>query len=247
MKRFAFLLLFLASVAVAQDVPVVVTGDGEVVKVDKVIKVDVTVYKKFPVKLEFEPDGVFYFWTVPAGVETRKAGSVLWIDKAPNGEVTASVEAAFVVDNDDPKSKRNWKVVNKSGKATFVIGDIKPPPPPPPPPPPSPIPLDGFRVVILYDKTATTADQEAVIYGREVRDLLEAKCLLDPESGSKAYWIIPTGADVAGAPTWVKDVIQRHPGQKAFAVISNGKMGGYDGVIPNTKQEAIDLLRKIGG
>jgi hypothetical protein len=120
-----------------------------------------------------------------------------------------------------------------------------PPVPPKPPEPPAPIPLQGFRVVIMYDKTKLDAGREAVVYGLDVRNALEAKCVMDPDTKSRAYWIIPAGADVSAAPRWVQDVIQKHPAQKEWMVASNGKTG-YDGVIPANKVEALTIIQKYG-
>ncbi len=120
-----------------------------------------------------------------------------------------------------------------------------PPIPPVPPVPPTPIPLAGFRVVMSYDKAALSEDQKAIVYGREVRDYLELKAVIDTDSKDKAYWIIASGSNVSGAPGWVRDVWQKHPGSTSWMVISNGKTG-YDGPIPKDKAAAMAMLKQYG-
>jgi len=121
-----------------------------------------------------------------------------------------------------------------------------PPPSPIPPTPPAPIPLQGFRVLIVYDDATLTKEQEGIVYGKKVRDYLQAKCVLGTDGKTKDFWILRAGTDVSAAPSWIGDVIQRHPGQRTFMVVSDGKTGS-DGPIPANADEALTLLRKVGG
>ncbi len=136
-----------------------------------------------------------------------------------------------------------------------IVGDPGPippvpptpdPKPPIPPPTPAPIPLDGFRVLIVYEPLMLTAGQEAVVFGKECRDYMQAKSVVGPDGKTKDFWIIQAGADVSAAPKWIGDVIQRHPGAKSFMCVSDGKKG-YDGVIPATGAEAMAIMKGIGG
>lgn len=121
-----------------------------------------------------------------------------------------------------------------------------PPVPPDPKPDPAPIPLAGFRVLIVYDPATLTKDQEGIVFGKATRDYLQAKCVVGADGKTKDFWILQSGVDVSAAPKWIGDVIQRHPGQKTFMVISDGKTG-YDGAIPADATEALKVLKKVGG
>ncbi len=125
----------------------------------------------------------------------------------------------------------------------------RPPPIPPipvPPPTPAPIPLDGFRVMIVYDPTTLTASQEGIVFGKKVRDYLQARCVVGADGKTKDFRIYQTGLDTSAEVQWINNVIQRHPGQKSWMVVSDGKTG-YDGPIPASADEAIAIFSKIGG
>jgi hypothetical protein len=233
----------LVSPAPAQDVPLELKGDVATVKVAKVITVfeDRTVVKSFPFTVSAPKGGILYQWQYSAGVDAIKKGNVLEIKAAPKGTLTIAVEYAQV-DFD----KRT--VDTQFGSLTFDVGDVtppRPPTPPDPPTPPAPIPLSGLRVLILYDQ-AITSGQQGIVYGKKVRDYLQAKCVVGADGKTKDFWILPAGVDVSAAPKWIGDVIQRHPGQTSFLVVSDGKTG-YDGPLPATAEDALTVLSKIGG
>lgn len=120
------------------------------------------------------------------------------------------------------------------------------PGPNPPTPNPAPIPLDGFRVLIVYDPMTLAAAQEGIVFGKQVRDYLQAKCVVGTDGKTKDFWILQTGSDVANAPKWIGDAIQRRPDRKTFMLISDGKTG-YDGPIPADVSTAMTELKKVGG
>ncbi len=120
------------------------------------------------------------------------------------------------------------------------------PPVPPIPPSPVPIPLEGFRVLIVYDPATLTPAQEGIVYGKECRDYMQAKSVVGADMKTKDFWIIQAGSDTTAAPKWIGDVIQRHPGQRTFMCVSNGKVG-YDGVIPMDSATALSIMKGIGG
>lgn len=119
-------------------------------------------------------------------------------------------------------------------------------PPGPEPPSPAPIPIPGFRVLIMYDKDTLTDAQQGIVFGRQVRDYLDKKCVTGADGKTPDRRIYPYGIDASGEAQWIRDVIQRHPGQKAWMVVSNGQTG-YDGPLPATADEAMKILTKIGG
>jgi hypothetical protein len=156
-----------------------------------------------------------------------------------------------------------WRLVSPAGvrlaSTLFqVVGQMPLPPPVPPtpvpptptppvpPPSPAPIPLAGFRVLIVYDPATLTLDQSGIVYGKAVRDYLQAKCVVGADGKTKDFWILQSGVDVSAAPKWIGDVIQRHPGQKTFMVVSDGKTG-FDGDLPANAVDAMAIFTKIGG
>lgn len=120
------------------------------------------------------------------------------------------------------------------------------PPTPPDPPTPAPIPLAGFRTLIVYDPVTLTPAQQGIVFGAKVRSYLQSKCVVGGDGKTKDFWILQSGVDVSSAPKWVGDAIQRHPGQKTFMLVSDGKTG-YDGVIPASADEALSIMQKTGG
>lgn len=121
-----------------------------------------------------------------------------------------------------------------------------PVPPKPDPTPPAPIPMAGFRVLIVYDGDNYTAGQDGIITGKAVRDYLQSKCVAGDDGKTKAFAIIRSDANVTNAPKWIADTVQRHPGQKSYMVVSDGKTG-YDGPLPADANAALAILRKVGG
>lgn len=122
----------------------------------------------------------------------------------------------------------------------------EPPTPPTPPAPPAPIPLAGFRVLIVYDGDNYTAGQDGIITGKAVRDYLQAKCVVGADGKTKDFAIIRSDANTTNAPKWIADTVQRHPGQKSYMVVSDGKTG-YDGPLPDNADAALAIMRKVGG
>jgi|ERR1051326_4586269 hypothetical protein len=123
---------------------------------------------------------------------------------------------------------------------------VPPPIPPVPPSPPAPIPGVGFRVLIMYDKDTLTPEQQGIVFGRKVRDYLDSKCVVGADGKTPDRRIYPYGVDASGEAQWIRDVIQKHPGQKSWMVVSDGKTG-YDGDLPKNADEAMAILTKIGG
>lgn len=138
-------------------------------------------------------------------------------------------------------------IVRKTLDVDSGVGPRPPPKPPEPPVDPAPIPLAGFRVLIVYDDSTLTGEQrDGIITGKTVRDYLQAKCVPGADGKTKDFWIIQSGSDVTNAPKWIGDAIQRRPDRKTFMLISDGKTG-YDGPIPANKDAAMTELKKVGG
>jgi hypothetical protein len=117
---------------------------------------------------------------------------------------------------------------------------------PAPPPNPAPIPLPGFRVLVVYDKDTLTDAQQGIVFGRAVRDYLDAHCVKGEDGKTPDRRIYPYGVDASGEAQWIRDVMQRHPGEKSYFVVSNGK-DGYSGPLPENADKALEILKRYGG
>lgn len=166
----------------------------------------------------------------------------------PLDKLAAKVDAltklltAMSLKNDAAQTKTDARLAALEGPRPPPTPD----PPKPDPPSPAPIPLPGFRVLIIYDPATLTPGQQGIVYGKAVRDYLQAKCVVGADGKTKDFWILQKGLDVSAAPKWIGDVIQRHPGQSTFLVVSDGKTG-YDGPIPENAVDALAVLQKVGG
>lgn len=137
------------------DFQIKLTGDVQVVKVDQVIivKKDVSVVNRFPLKLEAPPGAAFYSWSVPTGVTYFNKGDTIEITNAPKGSMTVGTVATYADGTVDKDNKVRIVFSNRYSQVSFNIGDVpvtpappvtppNPPPPPPPNPPNPPAPVD---------------------------------------------------------------------------------------------------------
>ncbi len=119
-----------------------------------------------------------------------------------------------------------------------------PPDPPLPPPSPAPIPVAGFRVLIVEeqeDRSKLTAGQREFLFGAKSRDWLDANCI--KENGQPGYRIYDKNAPVgADAKLW-QDAMARPRTGLPSILISNGTTG-FEGPMPATLQEIETLVQK---
>lgn len=116
-------------------------------------------------------------------------------------------------------------------------------------PSPAPIPVEGFRVLMVVERadgSDLTAGQRGVLYGATVRDYLDRKCPRGMDGRTPEYriWDKDT-VPVGHAAHWV-DVMKRKRDKLPWIVVSNGKTG-YEGPLPSSPAEALELLKKYGG
>jgi hypothetical protein len=124
-----------------------------------------------------------------------------------------------------------------------------PNPPQPPTPSTDPIGAGGFAVLVTFDSSVTTRPpgELSVLYGKAVREYLDANCVADPTApGWKAYRIWPADSDTARAPKLWSDAFGKTRGSKDWILIGNGT-GGYSGPLPKTVDETLALLKKHKG
>lgn len=180
--------------------------------------------------------GVFYGGSGKPETKTFTEKYIWFVEAAQ----TATCELLII-----PQSAKDESgVVRRTIDAN--VGPRPPPEPPGPGPGPAPIPVAGFRVLIMYDKDTLTADQQGIVFGADVRKYLDTKCIVGADGKTPDRRIYPAGVDASGEAQWIRDVIQRHPGQRSWMVISDGKTG-YDGPIPANAADALALLKKYGG
>jgi hypothetical protein len=157
---------------------------------------------------------------------------------------------------------KDGKTTVETARAVVVIGDTPPAPPvppgpgpgpapvpPPDPPSPAPIPAAGLRVLIVEEsaeRTKLPASQQMVILGKQVRDYLNAKCVVGPDGKTREWRIWDKDTDTSGVEKLWQDVMKRPRAQVPWIVISTGTTG-YEGPLPATPEEALKLLRKYGG
>lgn len=247
------------SQAAPDDISLQVTGDVTTILVDRWVKVqdEVQVVKSLPFEVKLDPiANALYFWSFPAGVSAVDRGERLQVTAAPQGNLSVGVKVISVVLD---KDGRFLGYRNQFGQTTFSVGAPKPPAPPDPPDPPEPPPDPepkpdgtspfaeaGFRVLISFDQALTTRlpTELSVLYGKAVRDYMNAKCVPGP-GGMKEWRIYPDHTDVTNAPKVFKDAWGKRGG-KDWIMIGDGKTG-HSGPLPKSEADALALLRKFGG
>jgi hypothetical protein len=122
-----------------------------------------------------------------------------------------------------------------------------PPTPPSPPTPPAPIPDAGLRVLVVYDTTKVTAmpaEQQSILFSKELRDFLNAKCPLGPDGKTHEWRIWDASVDATNDPSAaLKAAFSRPRASVPWIVASNGKHG-FEGPLPATVADTLALLNK---
>ena len=152
----ALAMLFVATAAFGQDVPLDVKG-GDV----KAVKV----VRAFPFTVHAPPKAALYFWTFPNNIRATDRGDNLLIESAPPGPLTVSVK---IIDAD-------WtakQFVTKFGTEHLHVGDMAPIPDPKPDPPPNDSPL--------------VRDFKAAFAGESVTDKAKLPTLIEVYRGAVA-------------------------------------------------------------
>lgn len=121
------------------------------------------------------------------------------------------------------------------------------PTPPGPGPGPAPIPVDGMRVLVVLESAELSdlpAAQHTALYSQAVRRYLNSKCA---KVGNTAEWRIwDKDIDVSGTADYWQNAMKRKRGKLPWIIISTGK-AGYEGPLPATEADLLDLLKKYGG
>ena len=189
-----------------------------------------------------------------------KAG-LLWriyppsVDRATTGRDTlqfAAIPGTYQVELLAIVSGADGVIQISEARATVVIGGITPPTPIDPPNPPGPkppIPLDGFRCLIIYETAEVQklpSAQAQVLYAKQIRDYLDAKCAIGADEKTREYRIWDKDSDVTGAATHWQDAMKRPRQSIPWILISDGKTG-FEGALPADVPATLELLKKYGG
>ena len=216
-----------------------VTGPG----VRVVTVIDAASTEK-PIKVEAPSGGFLYRWNIPNGVTAAKERNVLTIIGAPKGNVTISVEWVTYNATITPP------IEEKSASITFVIGEATPgPKPPEPKPDAAPIPVDGFRVLVVLekdDRPTYPAAQVAALTSLDFETYLNRKCAKE-DNGWSSWRVWDQHTDTVNAPKYWQDALKRPRKELPWIVISNHPNGGYEGPLPKSLPEIMKLLKTIGG
>ena len=109
---------------------------------------------------------------------------------------------------------------------------------------PAPIPDPGFRVLVVYESAEMTnypVSTQAILAGAEVREFLKANCVA--EDGQPGFRIYDADVNTAGDLAVWRTAMTRPRTELPWVVISNGK-SGFEGPLPKTAAEFIDLCKK---
>jgi hypothetical protein len=141
-----------------------------------------------------------------------------------------------------------WMLV-KVGKAPRPPPEPVPEPPKPTPPIPvtdGPFPLDGLRVLIVYESAKTLPmGQNSVIYGKKVRDYLREKCIKGPDGKTSDFRIYDQDLDVSGdGAHWQKAMVRTRT--TVPWIVIGGRTAWHEGPLPGSVEEALALLKKYG-
>lgn len=166
---------------------------------------------KLPTEVKGEPGA----WIVVVP-ESKEGGDVKWrvsagLTRVPIEQLFPGQKPAGVVVQASTKGRYEVVAWNAKGDVasdlavcTVVIGSVPPVPPDPGPTPvpptpvpptpnPAPIPVDGFRTLIIYESAELgkmPATQNSILYTKEVRDYLNSKTVkgADGKTGEWRIW-----------------------------------------------------------
>ena len=123
--------------------------------------------------------------------------------------------------------------------------DPEPEPEPDPDDPDAPpIPLSGFRVLMIYetaDLPMLPESQRQVLYSGQVRQFLGEHCV--DEDSRPAYRILDDDSQFVDSDSSWASAMKRPRNSLPWLIVSNGKTG-YEGPLPGSVGETLQLLQK---
>jgi hypothetical protein len=138
---------------------------------------------------------------------------------------------------------------------TVQVGQVPPPDPGPgpgPSPGPAPNPADGLLALIVVesaDLSKLPAKQATVLTSQAVRDYLNAHCPKGPDGRTAEWRIWDANVDVSRESAAWQAAFKRPRAALPSLLLSNPKTGQvyYEGPLPATVDESLNLLKKYGG
>lgn len=152
-------------------------------------------------------------------------------------------------------------ILDESEVTVTIGGEPTPTPPTPPgptppgptptpePTPDAPIPVAGFRVLVVYETGEVAKlpkEQAAVLYAKQVRDYLNSKCVTGADSKTREWRIWDKDVDASGEAKHWQAALARNRKGVPWIIISDGKTG-FEGPLPASVDEMLRLLKKYGG
>lgn len=159
-------------------------------------------------------------------------------------------ETILVARNGEPADKQppvevDRVVISRGEKPPPGPSPPGPTPTPTPPNPDAPIPVDGFRVMIVYDRRQTLpGEQIAAINSRDFRTYLESKCA--KVDGHSEWRVFNTSTNVQADTDIWKNAFARPRRTTPWILISTGKTG-IETELPENFDKLMELVKKYGG
>lgn len=221
---------------------------------------------KLPTEVKGEPGA----WIVVVP-ENKEGGDVKWrvgagLTRVPIEQLFPGQKPAGIVVQAFAKGRYEVMAWNAKGDVaselavcTVVIGGVPPVPPDPgptpvppvppvPPPSPAPIPVDGFRALIVYESAELgkmPAPQTNILYTKDIRDYLNSKTVKGTDGKTGEWRIWDKDVDTSNETKLWQDVMKRPRTAVPWIVISTGK-DGFEGPLPATVADTLALLKKYG-
>ncbi len=168
----------------------------------------------------------------PTKIQTRTFSGKFIYTVEPVG--TGNVELILI-----PKGVNNEsEIVRRLIKANN--GSIPPPTPDVDPKQAAPIPVPGFRVLIVFEQQQPhTGEVNAILYGKKTAAYLEATCV----GGRAGYRIYDQNTPMLADLDLWKNAMARPRTSVPWLLISNG-VTGFEGPLPKTESEFLELCKK---
>lgn len=228
MNRFMFLLMLVPGCcthALAQSVSLAGPKEAEV---NQVFLLDST-----------NSVGDHFKWITPDGTSSVAGTNGIALVFSTPGEKLVQLVAA----NRTGIAISEWKI--QITGVSPIPPDPKPDDPQPPPKPDqvAPIPVPGFRVLVVYDSKLGVPQQTTA---KAVRDYAAAHCIKGPDNKTAEYRVLDAETDVSNMTDLWKTAMTRNRASLPWIVVSNGKQG-FEGPLPPTTDDTLKLLKKYGG
>lgn len=189
-----------------------------------------------------------FLWDIEGDARVVEDGGTIYV-WAPPGKYRVTLTA---IDFDSKKVERARFAFSVEGKPVPPDpGPVPPdpgpkPPDPVPPQPPAPIPVTGFRVLIIEEsaeRAKLPVAQLKILFDKGVRDYLNSKCVKGADQKTAEWRIWDKDADASGEAKHWQDALKRPRQSVPWVIISDGKTG-YEGPLPATVEAALELFKR---